>query len=134
MAALKKVDFVVSHEIFMTPTARWSDVIFPAATALEQEDIGIPWQGHYLLYKPQITLPLGEARSDYDALCDLATEWALDRNFQGAAALAEWIEHFIAESEIPDAAEFRRTGIYKPPDPERTGFGGLCRRPCPFPP
>ena len=31
IAALEKIDFIVSHEIFMTPTARYCDVIFPAA-------------------------------------------------------------------------------------------------------
>ena len=52
MAAFEKVDFAVSHEVFLTPTARYCDVVFPAATALEKEDIGIPWVGNYLLYKP----------------------------------------------------------------------------------
>jgi len=133
MAALKKVDFVVTHEIFMTPTSRWSDVIFPAATALEQEDIGIPWQGHYLLYKPQITHPLGEARSDYDALCDLASRMGFGQEFSADRSASEWIEHFIDESEIPDAAEFRHTGIYKPPDPERTGLADFAADPVRFP-
>ena len=51
MAALEKVDFSVTHELFLTPTARYCDVIFPAAAPLEKEDIGIPWLGNYLLYK-----------------------------------------------------------------------------------
>jgi anaerobic selenocysteine-containing dehydrogenase len=62
MAAFAKVDFAVTHELFMTPTARWCDVIFPAASPLEKEDIGTPWLGNYLLYKPQA--PPRWARSD----------------------------------------------------------------------
>ncbi len=133
MAAFKKVDFVVSHEISMTPTARWSDVIFPAATALEQEDIGIPWQGHFLLYKPQILTPFGEARSDYDALCDLATRMGFGEKFSEGRSAADWIEQFILDSDIPDANEFRRTGIFQPPDPERSGLDDFAADPISFP-
>lgn len=133
MAALEKVDFIVSHEIFMTPTARWCEVIFPAATGLEKEDIGIPWQGHYLLYKPQIAPPLGEARSDYDALCDLANRLGFGQEFSEGRSAADWIRHFIAQSDIPDAEVFRRTGIYCPPDPERPGLADFTADPVRFP-
>ena len=133
MAALEKVDFIVSHEIFMTPTARWCDVIFPAATALEKEDIGIPWQGHYLLYKPQIASPRGEARSDYDVLCDLANRLGFGQEFSAGHSAADWISHFITESEIPDVEAFRHTGIYWPPDPERSGLADFAADPIRFP-
>jgi anaerobic dimethyl sulfoxide reductase subunit A len=132
-AALEKLDFVVSHEIFMTPTARWCDVIFPAATPLEKEDIGIPWQGHYLLYKPQIAQPDGEACSDYDALCDLANRMEFGREFSEGRSAADWISQFIKESDIPDEAAFRRSGIYWPADPERSGLADFARDPVHFP-
>jgi len=133
MAALEKLDFVVSHEIFMTPTARWCDVIFPAATPLEKEEIGIPWQGHYLLYKPAIAAPAGEARSDYDVLCDLANRLGFGQEFSEGRSAADWINHFIAESEIPDAEAFRQTGIYRPTDPERSGLANFAADPVHFP-
>ena len=76
------MDFAVCHELFLTPTARYCDVVLPAAHALEKEDIGIPWLGNFLPYKPQAVPPRGEARSDYDILCDLA-----DRLGFGAAVL-----------------------------------------------
>ena len=72
MAAFEKLDFAVTHEVFLTPTTRHCDVIFPTTTAFEKEDIGIPWAGNYLLHKPQIVPPLGQARSDYDVMWELA--------------------------------------------------------------
>lgn len=129
IAAFEKVDFVVSHELFMTPSARWSDVIFPAASALEVEDIGIPWQGYFLAYKPQVVPPLGEARSDYEALCDLADRMGFGQEFSQGRTASEWIDQFILDSEIPNPEEFRRTGIYYPPDPERPGLAEFSANP-----
>ena len=128
-AALEKVDFVVCHEMFLTPTARYSDVILPVASALEKEDIGIPWLGNYLLYKPQVVPPRGQARNDYDILCDLADCLGFEPAFSGGRSAAEWIDHFIAESEVPDPDEFRRTGIYLAPDQERVGLADFAADP-----
>jgi anaerobic dimethyl sulfoxide reductase subunit A len=133
MAALAKVDFVVSHELFMTPTARWSDVILPAASSLEKEDIGIPWLGNYLLYKPQAVPPLGQARSDYDILWDLATRLGFGQDFSQGRSAAEWVQHFIEQSEITDPEAFRRTGIYWAPEQERVGLAQFAADPARFP-
>lgn len=129
IAALEKVDFVVCHEIFLTPTARYSDVILPVATALEKEDIGIPWLGNYLLYKPQVVPEQGQARNDYDILCDLADRLGFGAEFSAGRSAAAWIQHFIEESEVPDADEFRRTGIYCAPDQERVGLADFAADP-----
>jgi anaerobic dimethyl sulfoxide reductase subunit A len=133
ITAFEKVDFVVSHELFLTPSARWSDVVFPAASALEVEDIGIPWQGYYLAYKPQVVPPLGEARSDYDALCDLSARMGFGDEFSQGRTASDWIDQFIRDSEIPDVEEFRRTGIYYPPDPERPGLADFSADPTRYP-
>jgi anaerobic dimethyl sulfoxide reductase subunit A len=121
-AAFEKLDFAVTHAIFMTPTTLLCDVIFPAATALEKEDIGIPWLGNYLLYKPAVESPAGQARSDYDALWALAERLGFGDPFSEGRTAADWIDHFIAHSEIPDPEEFKRTGIYLAPDQERVGL------------
>lgn len=129
MAALEKLEFSVTHEVFLTPTARWCDVVLPAATAFEKEDIGLPWLGNYLLYKPQILPPRGEARSDYDILCDLSDRLGFGAAYSEGRSASAWIDHFIASSEIPDAGEFRRTGIYLAPDQERVGLADFTADP-----
>ena len=133
IAALDKIDFVVSHEIFMTPTARYCDVIFPAATALEKEDIGMPWHGNYLLYKPRVLAPRGQARSDYDILCDLAGRLGFGQEFSEGRSEADWVQHFIDQSEIPDPADFRQTGIYRAADQERVGLADFAADPARYP-
>ena len=133
IAAMQRVDFSVSHEVFLTPTARYCDVIFPAATALEKEDIGIPWLGNYLLYKTAVVPPAGSARSDYDILCDLAGRMGFGAEFSEGRSAAGWIDHFIEESEITDPDEFRRTGIYWGTEQDRVGLATFSADPAGHP-
>jgi anaerobic dimethyl sulfoxide reductase subunit A len=129
MAAFEKLDFAVTHEVFLTPTARHCDVVFPTTTAFEKEDIGIPWAGNYLLYKPRIVPPPGQARNDYDILCELADRLGFGLAFSAGRSAAAWIERFIAHSEIPDPAAFRETGIYLAADQERVGLADFAADP-----
>jgi anaerobic dimethyl sulfoxide reductase subunit A len=65
--AFKKVDFVVCQELFMTLTARYSDIVLPVTTSFEREDIRIPWvKGYYIIYSRKVIDPLWECRSDLD--------------------------------------------------------------------
>ncbi|MHB0877264.1 MAG: molybdopterin-containing oxidoreductase family protein [Anaerolineae bacterium] len=133
MAALAKVDFVVCHELFLTPTARWSDVILPATSALEREDVGIPWLGNYLLYRPQVLAPRGQARDDYDILWDLSSRLGLGQDFSQGRSVAEWVQLFIEQSEISDPEAFRRSGIYWAQRQERVGLADFAADPERFP-
>lgn len=133
IAAFRKVDFSVCHDLFLTPTARMCDVVFPAASAFEKEDIGIPWLGNYLLYRPQIFPPAGEARSDYAALCDLAERLGFGPQFSEGRSEADWVQLFLDQSEIPDPAEFRRTGVYEAEKPLRAGLDDFCADPAAHP-
>jgi anaerobic dimethyl sulfoxide reductase subunit A len=129
IAAFAKVDFAVSHEFFLTPTARHCDVILPAATALEKEDIGLPWAGNYLLYKPAVLAPRGMARSDYEILGELAERLGFGAAFTEGRSAAQWIERFLADSEIPDREAFRKSGVYLAPQQARTGLADFAADP-----
>jgi anaerobic dimethyl sulfoxide reductase subunit A len=129
IAAFEKLDFAVTHELFMTPTARYCDVILPAASSLEKEDIGLPWLGNYLLYKSQAVAPAGETRSDYDILWALAERMGFGAEYSEGCTAGEWITRFIEQSEVSDPEEFRRTGIYFGSEHERVGLADFSANP-----
>jgi anaerobic selenocysteine-containing dehydrogenase len=55
---LKKLDFIAIADIFMTPTASMADIVLPAATQFEFNDIGHYGLGHgYILARPKVVDP-----------------------------------------------------------------------------
>jgi len=129
IAAFESLDFAVCHELFLTPTARCCDVVLPAASPLEKEDIGVPWLGNYLLYKPAALPPRGSARSDWDVFCDLADRMGRGREFSGGRSASQWIEAFLESSEVPDHERLKTTGVYLAPDQERVGLADFASDP-----
>jgi anaerobic selenocysteine-containing dehydrogenase len=72
LQALKKLDFLVVSEIFLTPTAQLADIVLPAATNFEFDDIGHYGLPHgFILARPKIVEPEGECWSDAKILNEL---------------------------------------------------------------
>lgn len=131
--AMESVEFSVCHEMFLTPTARWCDLILPVATPLEKEDMCAPWAGNYMLYKEQLVPRRGMCRDDYEVFADLAARMGFERAFTEGRTSRQWIEHLMAGSDVPDPDEFRRTGI-RLIESERSGCDAFARDPegCPL--
>jgi anaerobic dimethyl sulfoxide reductase subunit A len=129
ISAFMKVDFAACHELFLTPTARYCDVILPAAHALEKEDIGVPWLGNFLTYKRPAVPARGQARCDFDIFCDLADRMGFASQFSEGRDSSAWVQHFLDQSEVPDHEEFRQSGLYLAPDQERVGLADFAADP-----
>ncbi len=126
--AFESVELAVCHDYFLTPTASYCDVVLPVTTFLEREDIVFPETNH-LLYSNKVIEPVGEARNDYDIFCDLADRLGFGDDFSQGRSDTEWIDHFLANSEVQDAEEFRCTGIYAGAEQERCGLSEFVRDP-----
>lgn len=127
--AFRALDFAVCHEMFLTSTARHCDVVLPAASPLEKEDIGIPWAGNWLTYRRAACAPRGSARSDYDIFADLAARMGFETEFTEGRSPRQWLDGFLADSDVPDPEAFRASGIYLAPEQERTGLADFARDP-----
>jgi anaerobic selenocysteine-containing dehydrogenase len=64
--------FTVVHELFLTDTARYADIVLPATSQLEQVDLHRPYGHLSLQYNTPAIAPLGEARSNWDVMRGLA--------------------------------------------------------------
>ena len=73
--------FTVVSEHFMTDTARYADIVLPATTQLEQEDIMFSWGHLYLTYNNAAIAPLGEAIPNTELFRRLAKALGMDDPF-----------------------------------------------------
>ena len=84
--------FTVVHDPFLSVTARYADIVLPAATYLESEDFYRAYGTYWLQYGRAAVMPQGEAWSNFRLAQELARRMGLaDRVFRmsPAEALAE---------------------------------------------
>jgi anaerobic selenocysteine-containing dehydrogenase len=58
--------FTVVHDLFMTDTARYADIVLPATSQLEHLDLHRAYGHRYLTLNQPAIAPLGEAKSNWD--------------------------------------------------------------------
>lgn len=66
--------FTVVHELFMTDTARYADIVLPATSQLEHTDLHKAYGQLTLQYNAPAIAPLGECKSNWDTMRLLAAE------------------------------------------------------------
>lgn len=73
--------FTMVSEQFLTDTARFADIVLPATTQAEQEDIMFSWGHFYLSYNNRAIKPLGEAVPNTELFRRLAQVMGFDDPF-----------------------------------------------------
>jgi anaerobic selenocysteine-containing dehydrogenase len=69
--------FTVVHDPFMTDTATYADIILPAASYLETDDLYRAYGAYWMQWGQQAAKPAGEARSNFDVAQALARRMGL---------------------------------------------------------
>ena len=118
--AVRKIPFKVCVEIVMTDTARECDLVLPAATFLEQENLHwCAWHNH-ITFAAKAVEPLGEAKPDWLIFQELARELRLD-SFPEKTAV-EWMDSAISSQVdtglLPRAGELLGQSVRFPGAPE----------------
>ena len=116
LVAWRKPDTVIVHEPFWTATARHADIVLPATTPLERNDLGGAAADDYLFAMPQVVDPIGQARNDYDIFSALAGRLGVGEAFTEGRTADEWVRHLYGEFRVmnpgqPDYDEFVSRGF-----------------------
>jgi anaerobic selenocysteine-containing dehydrogenase len=96
--------FTVVHEQFMTETAAMADIVLPATTFLEHDDIYHAGGHSHVQLGRKLVEPPGECRSNHDVICALAHRLGADHPGFAMTAL-EIADATLRASGYPSAAE-----------------------------
>jgi anaerobic selenocysteine-containing dehydrogenase len=91
-AALRKLEFIVVSDMFLTPTAQYADLFLPAATWLEYDEAHTSGGHTYSLIARRKVVRVGDTRNDQDVIIDLAHRLGLRKAFpwKDLRELNEW--------------------------------------------
>ena len=115
-----KVEFIVVSDIFMTPSARFADILLPGDTMFERDNISMPWGfGDYVVFAQKIIDAPFECRNEYDWMVDVADKMGIKQQFtDGKATMTDWCRWIVEETrknhpEFPSYDKFKKDGIYQ---------------------
>ncbi|MBN9062633.1 MAG: biotin transporter BioY [Rhizobiales bacterium 65-9] len=128
IAAWRKPETIIIHESWWNASARHADIVLPASTSMERNDIASSARDRMIAACHPISAPIGESRSDYDIFSDLAERLGARETFTDGRSEEDWIRHFytvarqrVAEHgmELPDFEQFWSEGMAALPEPDR---------------
>jgi anaerobic dimethyl sulfoxide reductase subunit A len=77
--ALTQLDYMVCSELWLTPTAKYADIILPVTSMAEKNDLLRPWpSGPYFVSMSKAIEPLGECKSDLRIAEELADKLGIE--------------------------------------------------------
>lgn len=110
--ALRKLEFVVAQEQFMTPTAKFADIVFPTNTIVERNDVTWGALEPFYGYMNKAIASLGESKSQFEIAAGLAAKMGFS-DFSDKTE-EEWLRQIIAGcKDIPNYDAFKRAGIHR---------------------
>ena len=91
--AWKKPDTIIVNEPWWTSTAKRADIVFPATTSYEREDIGRAMGGdHFIFHMPKLIDPVGQAKNDFTIFSELSEKLNVYEKFTEGKNEQEWIK------------------------------------------
>jgi biotin/methionine sulfoxide reductase len=90
-AAFRRPETVIVHESAWTSTARHADIVLPATTTLERDDIGAASGDPLMIAMKQLIAPVGEARDDYAIFAGLARLLGTGETFTESRTARDWL-------------------------------------------
>ena len=101
--------FTCVHEQFMTSTARLADVVLPATTFVEHDDLYLGLGHTHLSMGKKVIEAQGQARSNHEVICGIAARIGAEHpGFQMTAW--ELIDATLRASGLMDAESMQKTG------------------------
>ena len=139
LADEKKVEFLLVQDNFLTPTARFADILLPVCTQFETWGLEDGWKyGDEVLLMPKILEPPFETKSDYRIASEIAARLGLEKEYTEGRTERDWVDWSLdryRQSRFPglptlDELERTNAGVFSlPGDTAGRGFRRFPARP-----
>ncbi|MEZ5783898.1 MAG: molybdopterin-dependent oxidoreductase [Rhizobiaceae bacterium] len=123
--AWERPETIIVQDPVWTATAARADIVLPATTSLERNDISGNKRSDMIIAMQQAIAPLGDSRSDFDICRGIAERLGVGEAFTEGRDEMGWVEHLYEQCrtdmrdrlghEAPDFATFWRQGYVKVP-------------------
>jgi biotin/methionine sulfoxide reductase len=123
-----KPETIVVNEQYWNANAKMADVVLPATTMLERDDIGSTSRDRFMIAMKRVLDPVGEARDDYEIFSALSERLGTRQAFTEDRSSAAWLRHLYDvardralqfDLRLPSFEAFWSEGhIELPPPPE----------------
>ncbi|MFV0295578.1 MAG: molybdopterin dinucleotide binding domain-containing protein, partial [Hyphomicrobiaceae bacterium] len=127
--AWSRPETIIVQDINWTPTAKRGDIILPATTTLERNDISGGRRADMIFAMKQAVAPFKDARDDYEILKSLAQRLCVEEKFTEGRDQMGWLRHLYDETrkgilaaggEMVDFDTFWQDGLVEVPQKPHT--------------
>lgn len=102
--AWARPDTIVVQDPLWTPTAARADIVLPATTSIERNDLSGNNRSDYLIAMHKAIEPIGLSRTDYDIQRGLAAHFGVEKRFTEGRDEMGWLR-YLYDLTRDDAAE-----------------------------
>jgi biotin/methionine sulfoxide reductase len=109
--AWARPETIIVQDINWTASARRADIVLPATTSLERNDVSGGRRADMIFAMKQVVRPLADARSDFDIMRGIAERLDVAETFAEGRDEMAWVRHIYEEAR----AQLARHGADLPP-------------------
>ncbi len=118
---LERLEFLVVHEIYMSPTAKMADVVLPGASFAEKTGSFTNSERRVQLINKAIE-PIGASKPDWEIVCEVATRMGYPFNYADTSEIMDEIASVAPIYGGISHERIRKVGLQWPcPDKEHPG-------------
>ncbi|MCC6533790.1 MAG: molybdopterin-dependent oxidoreductase [Burkholderiales bacterium] len=127
LSAWRKPETIVIHEQFWTAAAKHADIVLPATTSLERDDIGSSGRDRFMIAMKKAVDAPGEARDDYAIFSELSARLGTQRAYTENRDTMQWLRYLYEASReradrydiaLPGFDDFWAKGYFEVPRPD----------------
>ncbi len=119
--ALKRLEFLVVQDIFLTETAQFAHVVLPSLSFAEKEGTFTNTERRVQRVRRAVS-PVGEAKEDWKIICEIATRMGYPMNYGSAKDIMREIASVTPSYAGISYERIKKEGIHWPcPTPDHPG-------------